>query len=250
VKRRNCSNRPQYNVKAKLRIPSAGFYDRRRTGVADFLLFDLDGTLTDSGEGITKSVQYALEKMGRPEPDLEKLTVFVGPPLLEQFMDYCAFTKTEARKAVDYFRERYMRIGIFENRPYPGISETLAGIKQAGYTIGIASSKPQNAVDIVLNHFSLNLYFDTIVGSYPDGRRTDKQEVIEEALRQIGAFDRREQGFMVGDRKHDVEGARRAGLPCIAVLYGYGSREELEEARPAFFAESTLQLLELCRKLR
>ena len=189
-------------------------------------------------------------RMGRPEPDLEKLTVFVGPPLMEQFMDYCTFTETEARKAVDYFRERYMRIGIFENRPYPGIEKALAGMKQAGYTIAIASSKPQNAVSLVLDHFGLHHYFDSIVGSYPDGRRTDKQEVIEEALRQIGASDRRAQGFMVGDRKHDVVGARKAGLPCIAVLYGYGSREELEEAQPAYFAESPLQLLELCRKLR
>ena len=133
------------------------------------ILFDLDGTLTDSGEGITKSVQYALEKVGKPEPDLQKLRIFVGPPLLEQFQEYARIDEETARKAVEIYRERYAPVGIYENELYPGIPEMLSGLKQRGYKLAIASSKPENFVKIVAEYFHIVSYFDEIVGSEPEG---------------------------------------------------------------------------------
>ena len=135
------------------------------------ILFDLDGTLTDSGEGITRSVQYALEKIGKPEPERQKLNVFVGPPLLEQFQEYAAIDKETAKKAVEYYRERYAPVGIYENELYPGILEMLEELKARGYRLGVASSKPENFVNTVLEHFHMTSYFDQIVGSKPDGGR-------------------------------------------------------------------------------
>ena len=192
------------------------------------ILFDLDGTLTDSGEGITKSVQYALEKVGKPEPDLQKLRIFVGPPLLEQFQEYAGIDEETARKAVEIYRERYAPVGIYENELYLGIPEMLSGLKQRGYKLAIASSKPENFVKIVAEYFHIDSYFDEMVGSEPEGRRTNKTEVIEETLKRLGFSEHRDQVIMVGDKEHDVFGARRAGLECIAVSYGYGTEEELK----------------------
>ena len=208
------------------------------------ILFDLDGTLTDSGEGITKSVQYALERIGKPEPDLQKLRVFVGPPLIEQFEEYAGIDEKTARRAVEIYRERYAPIGIYENELYPGIEDMLAGLKNRGYKIGIASSKPENFVKIVAEYFHIESYFDEIVGSEPEGGRTNKTEVIEEALRRMGLTDHRDQVIMVGDKEHDVFGARRAGLECIAVSYGYGTKEELENARPLKILNSAEEILD------
>ena len=179
------------------------------------ILFDLDGTLTDSGEGITKSVQYALEKVGKPETDLQKLRIFVGPPLLEQFQEYAGIDEETARKAVGIYRERYAPVGIYENELYPGIPEMLSGLKQRGYKLAIASSKPENFVKIVAEYFHIDSYFDEMVGSEPEGRRTNKTEVIEETLKRLGLSEHRDQVIMVGDKEHDVFGARRAGLECI-----------------------------------
>ena len=176
------------------------------------ILFDLDGTLTDSGEGITKSVQYALEKVGKPETDLQKLRVFVGPPLLEQFQEYAGIDEETARKAVEIYRERYAPVGIYENELYPGIPEMLSGLKQRGYKLAIASSKPENFVKIVAEYFHIDSYFDQVI--------------------------------MVGDKEHDVFGARRAGLECIAVSYGYGTEEELKNAHPFKIVNSAEEILD------
>ena len=208
------------------------------------ILFDLDGTLTDSGEGITKSVQYALEKIGKPEPDLKKLRVFVGPPLLEQFEQYAGIDRETAKKAVEIYRERYAPIGVYENEMYPGILELLSGLKKRGYKLAIASSKPENFVRIVAEYFHIDSYFDEMVGSEPNGERTNKTEVIEEALKRLGLSEHREQVLMVGDKEHDVFGARRAGLECVAVSYGYGTKEELENAHPLKLVNSTEELLD------
>ena len=208
------------------------------------LLFDLDGTLTDSGEGITKSVQYALEKIGKPEPDLQKLRIFVGPPLLEQFEEYAGIDEENAKKAIEYYRERYAPVGIYENELYPGIVEMLCGLREKGYKLGIASSKPENFVRIVAEYFHIDSYFDEIVGSEISGGRTNKTEVIEEALRRMGLSDHRDQVIMVGDKEHDVYGARKAGLECIAVSYGYGTKEELENANPYKLVNSTEEILD------
>ena len=156
------------------------------------ILFDLDGTLTASGEGITKSVQYALEKMGKPElgEDLKKLEVFVGPPLLEQFMVYAGFCEEEAKEAVRYYRERYNVTGIFENKPYPGIEELLGALKKQGLILAVASSKPDPMVKIVLEHFHLDTYFDVIRGSDISRPKMTKAEVILQVLREMGYGDK------------------------------------------------------------
>ena len=195
------------------------------------ILFDLDGTLTESGEGITKCVQYALEKLGRPESDLEKLKVFIGPPLMEQFMKYADLDEATARKAVEYYRERYSTTGIFENCPYPGVEKLLQELRRKKYLLAVASSKPEYYVKQILDYFNLTEYFDEIVGSEMNGARTNKTEVIEETLKRLGLDHHREQVIMVGDKEHDVLGARKAGLDCVAVSYGYGTEEELAACR-------------------
>ena len=197
------------------------------------ILFDLDGTLTESGEGITKSVQYALEKLGRPENNLEKLQAFIGPPLLKQFMDYAGFDKETAQAAVEIYRERYAAVGIFENRLYPGIEKMLGTLKSKDNILAVSSSKPEYYVKQILEHFQIADYFDEIVGSTMGEKRTDKAEVIEETLRRLRMTEHRDKIVMVGDKEHDVIGARAEGIPCVAVSYGYGSVEELEKAKPA-----------------
>lgn len=208
------------------------------------ILFDLDGTLTESGEGITKSVQYALEKIGKPETELEALKVFVGPPLLEQFMKYAEIDKETAVQAVAFYRERYSTIGIFENKVYPGVARMLEELKGKGYLLAVASSKPEFFVKQILDHFDLTKYFDEIVGSEMNGNRTGKSEVIEETLRRMRFENHREQVLMVGDKEHDVLGARKSGLSCLAVSYGYGTMKELEAAEPLKIAASTEEVLD------
>lgn len=208
------------------------------------ILFDLDGTLTESGEGITKSVQYALGKLGKPEEDLEKLKVFIGPPLMEQFMKYADLDEETARKAVEYYRERYSEKGIFENRPYPGVEDMLKELKRKKYLLTVTSSKPEYYVKQILDHFQLTGYFDEIVGSEMNGKRTNKAEVIEENLSRLHMSDKRDQVIMIGDKEHDVFGARKAGLKCIAVSYGYGTEEELKNAAPFKTVASTDEILD------
>lgn len=203
------------------------------------ILFDLDGTLTESGEGITKSVQYALEKIGKPESDLEKLKVFVGPPLLDQFMKYADLDEETARKAVEYYRERYADTGIFENQVYPGVENMLNILKNKGYRLAVASSKPEYFVKKVLDHFHLTDYFEVIVGSEMNGARTGKAEVIEETLRRLGLSGHTGEAVMIGDREHDVLGAAACGMKCVGVTYGYGSEEELTTAGALKTADST-----------
>ena len=207
------------------------------------IFFDLDGTLTESGEGITKSVQYALEKLGKPEEDLDKLRVFIGPPLMEQFMKYADIDETEARKAVEAYRERYAVKGIFENRPYDGVENLLRELKGKGYILAVASSKPEYYVTKILDYFNLSSYFAVVVGSEMNGARTSKTEVIEEALKRLNMSDRRKEVLMVGDKEHDVLGARAAGLACVAVGYGYGTKEELTAAQPLKIVASIEELL-------
>lgn len=206
------------------------------------ILFDLDGTLTDSGEGITKSVQYAIEKLGMGEHLLEELRSFVGPPLMEQFMNFCDISQERAKEAVKYYRERYSLVGLYENRPYDGIQKLLQNLKEQGYRLGVASSKPEYFVDKILDYFSLNQYFDAVVGSELSGQRTGKAEVVEEALRRLGVSDKRQEVVLVGDRKYDVLGARAMGIDCVAVAYGYGEMQELMDVHPVYIARSVEEL--------
>lgn len=207
------------------------------------IFFDLDGTLTESGEGITKSVQYALEKLGVEAQDLKDLEVFVGPPLLEQFMKYAGFDKKTAEKAIEFYRERYTEKGMFENTVYPGVEETLSELKRRGYRLAVASAKPAFYVTQIMDHFNLSQYFEVIAGTDLNGPKITKSQVIEEALEKMNLSDHRDQVIMVGDRKHDILGARKCDVQCVAVTYGYGSREELEKAQPLQIVDSATELL-------
>lgn len=210
------------------------------------ILFDLDGTLTDSGEGITKSVQYALEKIGKPEPDLSKLRCFVGPPLHEQFKQYAGIDDETADDAIRFYRERYAPIGIFENIPYEGIAHVLEILKYKGYLLAVASSKPEHFVRIVLERFDLEKYFDVICGASLDGTLSEKADIIRYALQKLESYGplKRQQVIMVGDTKYDVIGARELDMDCLAVGYGYGTRQELEEAEPLTIVETTEEILD------
>lgn len=210
--------------------------------MSQVILFDLDGTLTESGEGIINCVQYALEKLGKKEEHPENLQCFIGPPLKEQFMKYAGLSEEEGEKAVVYYRERYITTGIFENRLYPKIPELLELLKINNKILAVASSKPEVYVKQILEHFQIADYFTAIVGSKLDGRRTEKAEVIEEALRRMHLEEERDKVLMVGDRSHDVQGAISCGLQCIGVAYGYGSREELEKAGAVYIADSVEDL--------
>lgn len=210
--------------------------------MSQVILFDLDGTLTESGEGIINCVQYALEKLGKKEEHPENLQCFIGPPLKEQFMKYAGLSEKEGEKAVVYYRERYTTTGIFENRLYPKIPELLELLKINNKILAVASSKPEVYVKQILEHFQIADYFTAIVGSELDGRRTEKAEVIEEALRRMHLEEERDKVLMVGDRSQDVQGAISCGLQCIGVAYGYGSREELEKAGAVYIADSVEDL--------
>ena len=206
------------------------------------ILFDLDGTLTDSGPGITRCVQYALASFGIEEPDLEKLNCYVGPPLLESFMNFAGLGCEEAQQAITKYRERYEAEGIFENEVYGGIPEVLAYLKEQGKILAVASSKPEKYVEQILEHFEIRKYFTVVTGSEMNETRTDKGEVIAETLRRLGAEDSRSDVVMVGDRSYDVIGARENGLLCVGVSYGYGGREELEAAGAAKVCDTPEEL--------
>lgn len=195
----------------------------------DTVLFDLDGTLTDPKEGITKSVAYALEAFGIHEhPD--KLTAFIGPPLIESFMVYYNMDREQAQKAVEKYRERFASTGIFENVLYSDTKEVLESLRAHGKRLALATSKPTVYAEQILEHFGIRAYFENVTGSFLDGRRVRKHEVIEAALNALGCQNARDKAAMVGDRLHDIEGAKAAGIYSIGVLCGYGSREELVRA--------------------
>ncbi len=200
-------------------------------------LFDLDGTLTESGPGITRSVAYSLQKFGITETDQKKLDRFVGPPLIDSYMRYYDLSYDQAKQAVVFYREYYETKGLFENRVYDGVEEMLRTLRDGGVRCVVATSKPKQFAVLILEHFGLEDYFSRVAGASMDESRTDKGEVIAYALEKAGIAPG-ERTIMVGDREHDVLGAKRNGLPTVGVLYGYGSREELTAAGAAFLAET------------
>ena len=209
------------------------------------VLFDLDGTLTDPAEGITNALMHAQRRLGRKVSPREDLFVFIGPPLIETFMSEWGLSREESEQALIYYREHFGTKGLFENVPYAGIGDCLARLKEAGLRLFVATSKPEPLSLRILEHFDLIKYFEAVAGSTMDEQRTKKGEVIAYALSTY-QLDPSET-VMVGDRKHDVIGARENGLPCIGVLYGYGSREELSEAGAAALAADLSELSALLR---
>lgn len=217
----------------------------------DYILFDLDGTLTDPKEGITTCVQYALSAFGIEEPDGDKLTPFIGPPLKESFMEFYEFDEEKAEAAVEKYRERFRDKGMFENRIYDGVPEMIRKLKGNHKKLAVASSKPTVFVKQILDHFEIGKYFDVIVGSELDGTRTDKAEVVAEALRQLygenaeDIEEKKRNTVMVGDRKFDVAGAKAEGVISVAVSYGYGPLDELKIAKPDYIVRSVEELEKL-----
>lgn len=210
----------------------------------DYVLFDLDGTLTDPKQGITKCVQYALQSFGIEEPDLDKLEPFIGPPLKGSFQEFYGFDDEKADQAVEKYRERFRDVGIFENEIYRGIPEMLKKLKMRGLHLGVASSKPTVYVEKILEHFRIREYFEVVVGSELDGTRVEKSEVVQEALRRFfpNGNIQKHKVFMVGDRKFDVEGARQVGVESVGVSFGYGSMEELMGAHADYIVRSVEEL--------
>ncbi len=207
----------------------------------DTILFDLDGTLTDPGVGITKSVEYALNRYGITVSDRTELYPFIGPPLVDSFQKYYGFSKEKSIDAVEVYREYFRAKGMFENEVYPGIPELLKTLKQAGKTLLVASSKPEEFVLTILRHFGLLEYFDFVGGAAMDESRAKKEDVLKYVLQQAKVTDP-STAIMVGDRKFDVHGAHAFGLDAIAVTYGYGSVEELTAAKPEYLADSPARI--------
>ena len=205
------------------------------------VLLDLDGTITDSAPGIVNSVNYALEKFGIKEHDVKKLKTFIGPPLKNSFMQKYGFSEEEAVKGIQYYREYYGEKGIYENSLYDGIEETLGELNRMGLNVVMAPSKPEFYLETILDHFNIRKYFSFTAGSNMDGTRTEKSEVIAYALDKCNID--KKYALMIGDRENDVRGALLNGIDILAVLYGFGSYEELKNAGAKKFAETTADII-------
>jgi phosphoglycolate phosphatase len=205
------------------------------------ILFDLDGTLTDPVIGITKSVAYALKKMKNIDVALEELTKFIGPPLMDSFIDFYGFTEIEAKEAIECYREYFRDQGIFENEIYDGIKKLLEELTIAGKIMAVATSKPTVFAERIVDYFGLTPYFEVVYGSHLDGGRTKKSEVIDAVIEALEIKDLKDV-VMIGDRKHDIIGAKQMGIDSIGVEYGYGSYEELREAGADFIVKDVCEL--------
>ncbi|MBO7217266.1 MAG: HAD family hydrolase [Clostridia bacterium] len=210
------------------------------------ILFDLDGTVSDSGRGITNSVKYALKKFGIEETDYEKLKRFVGPPLYASFEKYYGFTHEEAVKAVEYYREYYNAGGIFELEIYDGIIDLLKYLKKSGKKVILATSKPEIYAEKIAEHFGFREYFDNISGALLDGSRIEKSDIIAYALRKIGSPDIAS-CIMIGDTAFDVIGANAFGMDSIAVTYGYGKKEDMEAAGATYIADTPYEIKKILK---
>ncbi|MEW9673042.1 HAD family hydrolase [Ammoniphilus sp. 3BR4] len=211
------------------------------------ILFDLDGTLSDSKEGITKSIQYALQKMNMAAPDLNMLQCFLGPAIQVSFAKYYGLDREKTERATSYYRERFKDKGMFENKLFPGIPELLKELKEHQKILVVATSKPTVFAEQILEYFSIDKYFDLIVGSHLDGTRTSKTEIIQFIFDKLKEHKR--DGFiMIGDRKYDIIGANNTGIDSIGVTYGYGSLEELKHYNPTFIANSVNQIKDILIK--
>lgn len=192
------------------------------------ILFDLDGTLTDPKEGITKSVEYALGKFGITVEHPDQLLPYIGPPLYDSFIEIQGFTAEKAAQAVEFYRERYRTLGMFENAVIPGIPELLEELKGKGFNLYVATSKPTVFAEEIIRHYGLDSYFRHVAGSNLDGTRSKKKEVIQYVLDENHIPP--ETALMIGDREHDIIGAKACGVASIGVMIGYGSEAELQSA--------------------
>ena len=220
-----------------------------------YLLFDLDGTLTRSGDGIINAALYALESVGIHETDMEKMMTFIGPPLEESFETHYGFNEEESKALIAKYKEYYDEKGVYESAPYEEIPETLARLREEGYYITIASSKPQDLVDLVTDHFGLAEYFRIRCGATMDRTVAKKPDVIRMLLRKISeetgvsVEEILQKSVMMGDRKYDILGAHEVGIPCIGVSYGYAPEGELEEYGAERIASTPRDIIEKLKGL-
>ncbi len=203
----------------------------------DIVLFDLDGTIINSENGILNSIEYALGKYGAEMPKRSTLNFFLGPPLDDSFSKLLKISKQDAEILVKYYREYYREKGIFEIQLYDGVEDLLKEIKTSCRKVVLATSKPEEFAKKILKHLNIDKYFDVIAGATFDNTRSEKPDVIAYALKRVGVMNNNS-AIMVGDRKFDCEGAAELGLDSIGVLYGFGSREELETAGATYLAET------------
>lgn len=210
----------------------------------DVILFDLDGTLTDSSPGIMNSIVYALKKYNISVENTDDLRKFLGPPLHESFRDFYGFDDEKSMEAVGFYREYFSTKGLLENEVYSGIREMLEDLKENGKRLILATSKPQPFTDRIMEHFDLAKYFEFIAGSNMDGTRSKKAEVIAYALESCGITDKADV-VMVGDREHDIIGATTVGIDSIGVEYGYGDYDELSDAGATYIVKTVEELKEL-----
>lgn len=214
-----------------------------------YLFFDLDGTLTNPKEGITKCVQYALRSFGIEEPDLDKLECFIGPPLMDSFMEYYGMTPVQARQAMEKYRERFRDTGIFENQVFPGVPAMLEALQRQGKKLVIASSKPEEFVLRILEKYEIRSYFYEVVGASMDEKRSAKAEVIQEAFRRLRITEEQKAGvLMIGDRKHDVEGAKACGIDCLGAYVGFARPGELEQAGADYIVRTIEEMSQFLQK--
>ncbi|MDD6212128.1 MAG: HAD-IA family hydrolase [Clostridiales bacterium] len=208
-----------------------------------YFLFDLDGTLTEPKEGITKSVQYALAHFGIREENLDNLVCFIGPPLLESFQKYYHFSQEDAVIAREKYRERYVAAGMFENAVMEGMPELLQDLKDRGAVLAVATSKPEVMAKTILEKYDMSKYFQEIVGSGLNGERDTKAEVIEEALCRLDInSEEKEKVLMIGDRLHDIHGAKVMGIDSLGVYMGYAEPGELEREGADYIAATVEEL--------
>ncbi len=207
----------------------------------EVILFDLDGTLTDPRVGITRSVQYALSGFGIKETCPEKLTSFIGPPLKKSFMEFYHFDNEQADEALRKYREYFSQKGIYENELIPGIPALLERLVHRKRILAVATAKPTVYAEKILDHFALSSYFSLVSGVSLENSLVEKKETIKYALKRLVVVDY-QKAVMVGDRKHDINGAAKAGIDSIGVLYGYGTAAEITAAEPTFIAASVVEL--------
>lgn len=210
------------------------------------ILFDLDGTLTDSSPGIVNSIKHALDQMGIAENDEQKLRSFVGPPLKDTFGNNYFVEQDDLDKAVKHYRTYFANKGIFENALYDGIKELLQHLQDGNYTLSLATAKPTYFANIILKHFKIDHHFEVVVGSHLSGKRTNKIEIIHEVLDQLG-LPSSEQCIMIGDREYDINGAKHHQLKTIGVHYGYAVEKELENAKADKYAREVAELAEIIK---
>lgn len=234
-----------YNGNEKLAPQS--LYAYKEVAMYKYILFDLDGTLTDPAEGITNSVAYALKKFDIEIKDKTELYKFIGPPLQASFKEFYGFNDEQSTLAIEYYREYFRDKGMFENKVYDEIPELLQTLKSDGHTLIVATSKPEKFAMQILEHFDLIKYFDFVAGASMDGSLSAKADIIKYALEKNNITDLKST-IMVGDRKHDIIGAIENNIDSIGVLFGYGSKEELEQASATYISEIPIDIIKLADK--